>query len=117
MVFYEAPHRIVKTLKLMEEVFGDRKAVVARELTKLHEEYIRGTLSQLTQIESFRGELVIVVEGNHSQNEVALEDLLAEVKTLITQGNSTKSAVQSVAEKHEYSKNTLYNEYLKCEKK
>ncbi|HEX5003621.1 MAG TPA: 16S rRNA (cytidine(1402)-2'-O)-methyltransferase [Bacteroidia bacterium] len=67
MVFYESPHRIVKTLKQCAEYFGDERAAsVSRELTKLHEETIRGTLSELvahfTAIEP-RGEMVLVVAG------------------------------------------------------
>jgi 16S rRNA (cytidine1402-2'-O)-methyltransferase len=66
-VFYESPHRIVKVLAAMREVFGNRNAAVARELTKLHEEVIRGTLDDI--LERFgeskpRGEFIIIVEGN-----------------------------------------------------
>ncbi len=68
MVFYESPHRISKTLQQFADVFGpDREAVVAREITKLHEETIRGTLAELvTHFENHapKGEMVVVLQGN-----------------------------------------------------
>ncbi len=66
LIFYESPHRILKTLKLMEEIFGkDTPVCVARELTKIHEEYIRGTLEEvikeLESREKIKGEIVILI--------------------------------------------------------
>lgn len=67
MVFYESPHRLIKTLTQMTQYFGEqRKVSVARELTKLHEETVRGTLSELIeyyQTNTLKGEIVLVVEG------------------------------------------------------
>jgi 16S rRNA (cytidine1402-2'-O)-methyltransferase len=67
MIFYESPHRLKKTLTDLAEVLGsDRNAVIARELTKIHEEIIRGTLGSLmeeTDKRIFKGEIVIVVQG------------------------------------------------------
>jgi len=66
MIFYESPYRLVKTLKLMREVFGVREAVIARELTKVHEEIARGSLETLLDAFSRRkvlGEIVILVAG------------------------------------------------------
>ena len=70
LVFYEAPHRINTTLKDALEVFGNRQAVVARELTKLHEEFARGTLSELLELFSkveARGELVLMISGQNDE--------------------------------------------------
>ena len=68
MIFYESPHRISKTLQQFTEVFGpDREAVVAREITKLHEETIRGTLATLVahfETHPPKGEMVVVLQGN-----------------------------------------------------
>ncbi len=64
MIYYESPHRIAAALKDMHEVLGDRKAVVARELTKVHEEVLRGTLGELSAMAESRrlkGEIVVVV--------------------------------------------------------
>jgi 16S rRNA (cytidine1402-2'-O)-methyltransferase len=69
LIFYEAPHRISQTLEDMREVLGDRKAVLTRELTKVHEQVIRGTLSEVKkQLEagSMKGEFTIIVEATAS---------------------------------------------------
>jgi len=70
MIFYESPHRLVKTLTELSETLGqERKAVIARELTKIHEETIRGTLGNLVEMlnnKPVKGEIVLVVEGNRS---------------------------------------------------
>lgn len=66
IVFYESPHRIEKTLTELQKYFGDRRCVVARELTKIHESFYRGTLSQVSRLiatSERRGEFVIIVEG------------------------------------------------------
>lgn len=114
IIFYEAPHRINKTLNLIYEVFGERKVCVARELTKIHEEYLRGNISELLDID-IKGEIVLLVEG-YKQEVVEIKDdeLIAEVKELIQNGKKTKEAVKEVAEKHNISKNDLYNKYLKA---
>jgi 16S rRNA (cytidine1402-2'-O)-methyltransferase len=78
LVFYEAPHRIRETLADAREVFGDRQAALARELTKLHEEFLRGTLSEL--IARFdahppRGEMTLVIAGCRDDNFAPVEDI------------------------------------------
>ena len=70
MVIYESPHRLIKTLKELHEAVGDRRAVVARELTKKFEEFRRGTLSELLTLlapQEPRGEFVVIVEGADSK--------------------------------------------------
>src|SRR5208283_3385654 len=63
LIFYEAPHRIVETLAAVEQVLGDRPVVVARELTKIHEEFLRGTAAQIRAAlearESVKGEITL----------------------------------------------------------
>ena len=78
LVFYEAPHRIQKTIRRMQEVFGDRNACIARELTKRYEEFLRGTLSELAEVEDLKGEIVLVVEGNKDEHQPDVD--LSEVK-------------------------------------
>jgi 16S rRNA (cytidine1402-2'-O)-methyltransferase len=114
LVFYEAPHRILSTLELMNEILGDRPATVARELTKLHEEYIRSTLGELAKRDSYRGELVVVVAGKKEEpSQMSPEELLQRMEEAIAGGMSTKEAAAAVAEESGCSKNKLYNEYLK----
>ncbi len=114
LIFYEAPHRIQKTLKLVLEVLGDRRACLARELTKLHEEYHRGRLSELCELTDLKGEMVLLIEGYEKESEeIAEEDLLEEIDRLIEEGHKTKEAAGLVAKEHGLSKNVLYNDYLK----
>ena len=117
LIFYEAPHRIEKTLKLMYEVLGDRRACLARELTKLHEEYHRGTLSELCQLHDLKGEMVVLVEGYEKKEEtIDMDQLINEVDELVRDGMKAREAVSTVCKDHDISKNVLYNEYLKRKK-
>ena len=112
IIFYEAPHRIEKTIKLMYEVLGNRKAVIARELTKLHEEYITGTLEEMTDLHDLKGEIVIIVEGRKKEIVIDEKTIMKEIKELIKQGTKAKEACGIVAEKYKQSKNDLYNKWL-----
>ncbi len=115
LIFYEAPHRIQKTLKAMVEVFGDRRACIARELTKKHEEFIRGNLEELSMIdpESLKGEMVIVVEGNDDEQSVIVDDekILKFVQSLTDVGISTKDAIRQASVVLKVSKNYIYSLY------
>lgn len=114
MIFYEAPHRITKTLALCYEVFGDREACVARELTKLHEEYIRGPLSQLMAKEEYRGEIVLVIAGQEEPTvSIEAADLLGKVEQLVNDGLRVKEACGQVAQEFGVSKKELYDLYVK----
>lgn len=114
-IFYEAPHRLVKTLETMGEVFDlSRQIVCARELTKIHEEFARGTLAEVT--DHFkdvdpRGEFVVLVSPNTAEKELDWNDLIAEVKDKVDSGVSKKDAIKEVAKKHQVSKNELYDRY------
>lgn len=115
LIFYEAPHRIQKTLESMYEIFGDRKACVARELTKKHEEFIRQGLKELSQIdpETLKGEMVIVVEGVNKEDKPNLSDIeiVNMVKTLVESGLSTKDAIKKVSDLTNINKNIVYKVY------
>lgn len=114
IIFYEAPHRIEKTLKLVLDVFGDRKACLARELTKLHEEFYRDTLSKLCELHGLKGEMVLLVEGKkEEEKETDEEEVFERIDLLIEEGNRVKEAVSVVAKECGLSKNALYNSYLK----
>lgn len=112
MIFYEAPHRIDRMLRTCLEVLGDRKCTLARELTKKHEEFIRGTISEvLSIVDEIRGEMVIVVEGKQEseQDRPHQEDILSMVNARIQEGMSTKDAIRSVAQAAGLSKNEVYD--------
>lgn len=112
LLFYESPHRIDSTLKNMFEILGNRKAVIARELTKLHEEYIRGTLQELSELDvaTLKGEMVILVEGNKDEMSIKLSDdeVRKLVQNLTETGISMKDAIRQVAEMTTLNKNYIY---------
>lgn len=116
MVFYEAPHRIKKMLTSMLEVFGNRHICLARELTKKHEEFLRGTLEEILDVvDDLKGEMVIVVEGSQNikdDGEDAAVPLVHEqIKEYIDHGLSTNEAIKRVAKERGLSRNDVYKEY------
>ena len=119
MVFYEAPHKPVRTLKDMLQYYGDRKIALCRELTKIHEETERTTLSLALEKYSAtppRGEFVLIVEGcpeTPAQQEDS--DPLDDVKALVEKGESLSSAVKEVSSLRNISKNELYRMAVRAE--
>ncbi len=118
MIFYEAPHKLIYTLKDMLEFFGDRKISLCRELTKIHEEVIRTTLSgaiEKYEAVSPKGEFVLVIEGKPKENEVLdnIEDAIAQVNELISKGIRAADACKQIAKITSFSKGELYSELLK----
>lgn len=115
MIFYEAPHRIEAMLKDVVEVLGDRNICLARELTKVHEEYIRGTVSEVISVaDTLKGEMVVVVEGNtEPEKNYTLDDGIQKVDEYIKAGMKTKAAIAQAAKDFELSKNELYEYYHK----
>lgn len=119
LIFYEAPHRLRSTLGAMCEAWGDRRAVLAREITKLHEEYIRGTLLELLdwcERTEVRGEFVVLVEGAHEEpatQEVGKDELRDQLQALLDEGMSVRDAVRSVATTLHLAKSDVYDEALR----
>ena len=119
LIFYESPHRLENTLKIMQEILGDRKIVLARELTKVHEECIRGTLSTvIEQIVDIKGEFVILLEGNSTSkqqkqildlNKLSLEE---HYKYYEKKGMDKKNIVKQIAKDRNVSKNEIYQYFL-----
>lgn len=112
MIFYEAPHRIEKCLKDCLEVFGDRKMTLARELTKMHEEFLRGSITEILEvIDELRGEMVIVMDGNHDEPSKAIDmsDVVRMVNESIKAGMSTRDAIKDIATKTGIKKNKIYD--------
>ncbi len=110
IIFYEAPHRIEETLKLLLDVLGDRKIAIVREISKLHEEVVRDNISNILKDCNFKGEIVIVVEGN---NEVKEDNNNYQeiINNLVKNGYSKRDAIKETADKYNISKNKLYNMY------
>lgn len=119
LIFYESPHRLENTLKIMQEILGDRKIVLARELTKIHEEFIRGTLSTvIEQIVDIKGEFVVLLEGNSTSkqqkqildlNKLSLEE---HYKYYEKKGMDKKNIVKQIAKDRNVSKNEIYQYFL-----
>ncbi len=116
MVFYESPHRTAATLGDFAQYFGeDRRAVVCRELTKLHEEVIRGTLAELrqwAQNTQVRGEIALVVAGAPAPEAESAENLTEQVQELVDGGMRLKQAAGEIAERFGVSKRELYEATL-----
>ena len=118
-VLYEAPHRILEVLKDILAAWGDRPLVLARELTKIHEEFFRGTVTTALAFlaeKSPRGEFVVIIGGSteHPEPQV-LMDPLEKVRMLMAEGTDKKSALGAVAKEYKIPKRELYNRLLKEE--
>lgn len=118
LIFYEAPHKLLNTLEDMLKFFGDRKISLCRELTKLHEEVIRTTLSQA--VEMYRevkpkGEFVLVIEGARESDIVpaeTIEQALQQVKALMEKGMRGADACKEIAKATGFAKGELYTRLL-----
>ena len=122
MVFYEAPHKLKRTLDDMLEVFGDRQISISRELTKIYDETLRFTLSEAVAYfseQAPRGEFVLIVEGmlDSPAPEIKLEDAIASATGYINSGLTVKDAVKKAAEETGVPKNALYNAIVRKQEK
>ena len=117
LIIYEAPHRIIETLKDIYEVFGNRRIVIARELTKKYEEYIRGTLEEIiNNITELKGEIVLIIEGSSIDKEVKTlneQTIQEHYNYYIKQGMIETEAMKRVAKDRNISKSIVYKE-IKC---
>ena len=111
LIFYESPHQIEETIKLLFSVFGDRKCVIARELTKLNEEYISGSLSELVNLDfkTIKGEIVLVLEGQNAENELINDEKIQDkLRFYMSLGVTEKAAIQIAIEELKVPKNRVY---------
>ena len=111
LVFYEAPHRMLKTLKMMLDVFGDRYISISREISKLHESVYVGSISDaIKNTNEFKGEFVIVVSPDEEEivNDMNIID---NVNMYIRTGLTSMEAIKKVAKERKIPKNEVYKEY------
>lgn len=111
VVLYESPNRTAATLQALAEVCGDdRRAVVARELTKLHEEFVRGTLAELAVWADTtpKGEIVLVVEGAAEPAEPSDDDILVALRAELDRGSSARDAADAVAARLDVGRRRAY---------
>ena len=118
IILYEAPHKILDTLNDLLEIFGDRKISIGRELTKIHEEFIRGNISTVLNNIEARGEMVIIVEGAEKseeileiekRNEMTLEEHYSFYEK---QGLEKKDIIKKIAKDRGVNKNEIYKEFI-----
>ncbi len=112
LVFYEAPHKLLATLKDLYKALGDRRIAVVREITKIHEEVIRTTLSEAIEKyenENPRGEFVLVIEGKQETNEeITLDDAISLARVYLSEGMSVSMAAKQAAKETGIKKGDIY---------
>ena len=117
LIIYESPHRIKQTVKQLYEVFLNRKTVIAREISKKFEEYIRTDLQTLDYMLNYEkkeliGELILIVEGNNETDQnrsLSDDEIMSILKEKTDSGLSTKDAVKFVSKEYNINKNRVYN--------
>ena len=116
LIIYEAPHKIRDTLNDLKVVVGDRKIVLARELTKIHEEFIRGNIDEIIEkSENLKGEMILLIEGSHEvNNENILNNLSLDEHYNVyeKQGLSKKEIIKKIAKDRGVNKNEIYQYFL-----
>ena len=115
IILYEAPHKLINTLEAIKEILGDRNIVLAREITKIHEEYIRGNVSEvISNINNPKGEFVILLEGSSQSveeekieylNNISLEE---HYEFYEKQGYDKKEIIKKIAKDRKTNKNEIY---------
>ena len=117
VIIYEAPHKLKATLKDLEEILNcDRKITLAREITKIHEEFIRGNIEDLVQkFQDVKGEIVLIIEGNMDvtvENELNNLSLDEHYKFYERQGFSKKDIIKKIAKDRDVNKNEIYKNFV-----
>jgi 16S rRNA (cytidine1402-2'-O)-methyltransferase len=111
LVFYEAPHRLAEALNDVHELLGDREAVLAREVSKVHEEFLRGRVSELIRVlrrREIRGEATLIIGGSAGESHVNEDRLKAEIRELKGKGMRVKEIAEVLGEKFGYPKKDIY---------
>ena len=109
LIFYESPHRIKDTLILLYEVLGERSGCIARELTKINEEYIYGSLKEFREIDetTLKGEMVLIIEGNKEKKDIDMDEINNTIKMLKEKGLSNRDIVEIITHIYKVNKNTI----------
>jgi 16S rRNA (cytidine1402-2'-O)-methyltransferase len=121
IVFYEAPHRIIESLKDIHEVLGDREVVIAREVTKIHEEFLRGSITEIREVlkkESIKGEMTVIVGPGPApgHDESGINSIYIEIQKLkMSEGLDERSALKAIARARGVSRSEAYRQ-LQLEK-
>jgi 16S rRNA (cytidine1402-2'-O)-methyltransferase len=116
LVFYEAPHRLNESLQDMQQILGNREIAIGRELSKVHEEFLRGTVSEVIARfadREVKGEITIVVHGCTDESQVSKENIGTEIRRLIDEGMGMKDISELLGERFHVSKRQIYQLALK----
>lgn len=122
LIFYESPRRIMDFIQEIIEIMGDRYAVLSREMTKVYEEFIRGSLSEILDIlktrDSIKGECTLLITGNQNNDTVSMETVTAEIeKALILENRKISEISKTISKKYGLSKNIVYEQALTIQNK
>ncbi len=116
IILYEAPHKLMSTLKDLKEILENRQVVLARELTKIHEEFIRGNIEEIIKVaENLKGEIVLIIEkSNKIENKNDFEEINLEehYKLYENQGLEKKEIIKKIAKDRGVSKNEIYQKFI-----
>ncbi len=115
MILYEAPHKLETTLKDLKEIIGNRKIVLARELTKIHEEYIRENIDVLIEkAKELKGEFVLIIEGaeKKEENDLLKLSLQEHYAYYEKKGINKKEIIKQIAKDRNVSKNEIYQKFI-----
>lgn len=115
IILYEAPHKISNTLNDLKQIIGSRQVVLARELTKIHEEFIRGSIDELIEKSAnSKGEFVIIIDKNHEKKENKLLELTLEQHYAFyeKQGLTKNEIIKKMAKDRNVNKNEIYKQFL-----
>ena len=117
IILYEAPHKILNTINDLENILENRQVVFAREITKIHEEFIRGTIKEIKEkIENPKGEFVIIIEGNKNveniENKLNLLTINEHYNYYENKGYSKKEIIKLIAKDRNVNKNEIYQYFL-----
>lgn len=116
IILYEAPHKLQSTLNDLKDMIKNRKIILARELTKVHEEFIRGTIDELIErVSDLKGEIVIIIEKSHDEKENILINLSLEehYKYYEKKGFTKNEIIKKIAKDRKLNKNEIYQYFLK----
>ena len=116
-IVYEAPHKMKESLKDSKDVLENRKIVLARELTKIHEEFIRGNIDEVIEkSDNLKGEMILIIEGNSEiKSENILNNLSLDEHYMVyeKQGLSKKDIIKKIAKDRDVAKNEIYQYFMK----
>ena len=120
IILYEAPHKLKNTLNDLKDILKDRKIVIAREITKIHEEYIRGTVDEIFKIvDNLKGEMILIIDKNENINKIEddLNNLTLEehYEFYKNQGLEKKEIIKKIAKDRNVNKNEIYKMFINKE--